>query len=141
MLHNQCTGQIRDPDGERRAIDLRDEHAPRLGAKPDMAGRPTADRGTQMSFLNQAQPLQRRETVGDYGAAELGLPFDLKARRRDAVADERQDRGQAPAPAFQGGGTTNAPFPRAGRGPLLNARHRAHRYLEATPAGGKSAGF
>ena len=70
-----------------------------------------------MSLLNQAQPLQRRETVGDYGAAELGLPFDVEARRRDAVADERQDRGQAPAPAFHGGGTTDAPFLRAGRGP------------------------
>lgn len=94
-----------------------------------------------MSLLNQAQPLQRRETVGDYGAAELGLPFDVEARRRDAVADERQDRGQAPAPAFQGGGTTDAPFLRAGRGPLLYARHRAHRYLEAALAGGQSAGF
>jgi hypothetical protein len=52
MLHNQGAGQIRDPDGERRAIDLRHEHGPHLRAKPDMAGRPSADRGTQVSFLN-----------------------------------------------------------------------------------------
>ena len=108
MLDDQRAGQIRQRDGERRAVDERDQHAAGLGAKAHMARRPPADRRTQIALPRSgpAAPASRDGRRLRRGRARPRLSISSRVVATP-LRIERQDRGQARAPAFQRARTAN----------------------------------
>ena len=49
-----------------------------------LRGAPASDRRTEFALDNEPETFERRQPVGDDGAAELGLAFDVEAGGRDA---------------------------------------------------------
>ena len=109
MLDDQSAVEIRETDGERLAIDMRGEDGAGLGAEAHVARRAASDRRSEFALDDEPETLERRQPVGDDGAAEFGLAFDVETGRRDARADEREDGREARAAAFDRAGTADAP--------------------------------
>ena len=124
MLDNEVAGEIGHADRDRGAVDMRGQHRARLAAEAHVARRAAADGGAEFPLGDEAQRLQRRQTVGDDGAAEFGCALEIQPRRRLAGADQPQQRRQTRAAAFQQAGTANAPLAAAG-GVRIGAVHRS----------------
>ena len=132
MLDDQRAGQVRKADGERPAVDLRNQHASRVRPEAHVAGRPAPDGRTQIALLDKPEPLQHVEAVSDDGAAKFGPLLDLQPCRREPVTDERQDRDQAGAPIFQCTRAANPSLP-AGGTDLFEAWRRGGHSSALTP--------
>jgi hypothetical protein len=102
VLKDEAPAQIGETKADGVAVDVGNQNARGLRSEPHQTRRAPAYGAPDTTFVDKAEGSKRREPVGDHGAAEPGLSFEVEARAGFIGSQNVEKRNETLALGFEG---------------------------------------